>query len=316
MEKNIFDCLILGGGPAGMSGALYCSRAGLNCDIVDSSALGGTPSNFCEIENYLGFNRIEGAQLCERFEEHINNFNVQKFPYEEIQNVKLDSPVKEIRSLDKTFFSKTVIIATGAKPKKLNVKGETEFLGKGVSYCAVCDGAFYKNKVVAVIGGGNSALEEADYLTRFANTVYLIHRRDEFRADKIIQKRVFENKKIKIVYNSVAEEIQGNQKVERILIRNVLNNEISTINLDGIFIYIGLKPNSELFDNKLKQDEQGFIITDNTMQTSVEGVYAIGDIRNTPLRQVITAVSDGAIAGVTVSKYLLEKEKANESISL
>ena len=191
-----------------------------------------------------------------------------------------------------------------------------EFIGKGVSYCAVCDGAFYKNKVVAVVGGGNSALEEAIYLTRFADIVYLIHRRDEFRADKIIQKRVFENKKIKPIFNSTVEEIKGNQKVEKIIVKNVLNNEIGTINLDGIFIYIGLKPNSELFTGKLKQDEQGFIITDNTMQTSTIGVYAIGDIRNTPLRQVITAVSDGAIAGVTVSKYLLEKEKANESISL
>lgn len=315
-KDNIFDCIILGGGPAGMSGALYCSRAGLNCAIVDSSALGGTPSNFCEIENYLGFNRIEGAELCERFEQHINNFNVQKFPYEEIQNVELNSPVKKIISLDKAFLSKTVIIATGAKPKKLNVKGEAEFTGRGVSYCAVCDGAFYKNKIAAVVGGGNSALEEADYLTRFADTVYLIHRRDEFRADKIIQTRVFENKKIKPVLNSTVEEIQGGNKVEKILVKNVLNNEINTIHLDGIFIYIGLKPNSELFNNKLKQDEQGFIITDNTMQTSVDGVYAIGDVRNTPLRQVITAVSDGAIAGVTVSKYLLEKEKANESISL
>ena len=311
MENNIFDCLILGGGPAGMSGALYCSRAGLNCAIVDSSALGGAPSNYCEIENYLGFNRIDGAELCERFEEHINNFNVQKFPFEEIQNVELNSNVKKITTIDKELLAKTIIIATGAKAKKLNIKGEKEFKGRGVSYCAVCDGAFYKNKVVAVVGGGNSALEEALYLTRFANIVYLIHRRDEFRADKIIQNRVFENKKIKPILNSVIEEIQGTNKVEKIILKNTLNNNINEINLDGIFIYIGLEPNSELFNDKLEQDKQGFIITDNTMQTSVDGVYAIGDVRNTPLRQVITAV-----AGVTVSKYLMEKEKEHESISL
>ena len=316
MENNIFDCLILGGGPAGMSGALYCSRAGLNCAIVDSSALGGAPSNYCEIENYLGFNRIDGAELCERFEEHINNFNVQKFPFEEIQNVELNSNVKKITTIDKELLAKTIIIATGAKAKKLNIKGEKEFKGRGVSYCAVCDGAFYKNKVVAVIGGGNSALEEALYLTRFANIVYLIHRRNEFRADKIIQNRVFENKKIKPILNSVVEEIQGTNKVEKIILKNTLNKNINEINLDGIFIYIGLEPNSELFNDKLEQDKQGFIITDNTMQTSVDGVYAIGDVRNTPLRQVITAVSDGAIAGVTVSKYLMEKEKEHESISL
>ena len=256
------------------------------------------------------------SELCERFEEHINNFNVQKFPFEEIQNVELNSNVKKITTIDKELLAKTIIIATGAKAKKLNIKGEKEFKGRGVSYCAVCDGAFYKNKVVAVIGGGNSALEEALYLTRFANIVYLIHRRNEFRADKIIQNRVFENKKIKPILNSVVEEIQGTNKVEKIILKNTLNKNINEINLDGIFIYIGLEPNSELFNDKLEQDKQGFIITDNTMQTSVDGVYAIGDVRNTPLRQVITAVSDGAIAGVTVSKYLIEKEKEHESISL
>ena len=316
MKNNIFDCLIIGGGPAGMSGALYCSRAGLNCAIVDSSALGGAPSNYCEIENYLGFNRIEGAELCERFEEHINNFNVEKFPFEEIQKVNLSSSIKKIITLDKELSAKTIIIATGAKPKKLGVKGEIEFTGRGVSYCAVCDGAFYKNKVTAVVGGGNSALEEAQYLTRFSDVVYLIHRRNEFRADKIIQERVFNNKKIKLILNSTVEEIIGDNKVNEIKVKNVSTGEISTIALDGIFPYIGMEPNCELFNNQLKQDEQGFIITDNTMQTSIEGVYAIGDIRNTPLRQVITAVSDGAIAGVMVSRYLMEKEKANESISL
>ncbi len=308
MEK-VFDCLILGGGPAGMSGALYCSRGGLDCAIVDLSALGGTPANYCEIENYLGFNRIDGAELCERFEEHINNFNVQKFPFEEIKSVELNSDIKKIVTFDKELFAKTIIIATGAKPKKLGVKGENEFYGKGVSYCAVCDGAFYKDKTVAVVGGGNSALEEALYLTRFADTVYLIHRRNEFRADKIIQDRVLKNKKIKPVLNSIVEEISGDNKVREVKLKNVLNNELNTLKLDGIFVYIGFNPNAELFKGQLKQDEQGFIITDNTMQTSVKGVYAIGDIRNTPLRQVITAVSDGAIAGVMVSRYLMEAKK-------
>ena len=316
--ENVFDCIIIGGGPAGMSSALYCSRAGLNCAIIDSSALGGAPSNYCEIENYLGFNRIDGAELCERFEEHINNFNVEKFPFEEIQNVDLNSTIKKITTLDKELSAKSIIIATGAKPKKLGVKGEIDFIGRGVSYCAVCDGAFYKDKIAAVIGGGNSALEEAQYLTRFAKTVYLIHRRNEFRADKIIQNRVFKNEKIKLILNSTVEEILGNNRVEEIKVKNVLNNAISTIKLDGIFPYIGLEPNSELFNNKLKQDKYGFIITDETMQTSVQGVYAIGDIRNTPLRQVITAVSDGAIAGVMVSRYLMEQDKGviNESISI
>ena len=316
--NNIFDCLILGGGPAGMSGALYCSRGGLNCAIIDSSALGGTPANYCEIENYLGFNRIEGAELCERFEEHINNFNVQKFPFEEIKSVELNSPVKKITTSDKELFAQTIIIATGAKPKKLGIKGEDEFYGRGVSYCAVCDGAFYKDKIAAVVGGGNSALEEAQYLTRFAKRVYLIHRRNEFRADKIVQKRVFDNKKIELVLNSTVEEILGDNRVKELKIKNVITGENKVVSVDGIFPYIGMSPNSELFNNQLELDKQGFIITDNTMQTSAEGVYAIGDIRNTPLRQVITAVSDGAIAGVMVSRYLLENEKGaiHESISL
>jgi len=309
-EKKVLDCIILGGGPAGMSGALYCSRAGLNCAIVDASSLGGAPSNYCEIENYLGFKRIDAAELCERFEDHINNFNVEKFPFEEIQSVDFSSPIKKIKTLDKELFAKTVIIATGAKPKKLGVKGEYENIGKGVSYCAVCDGAFYKDKIVAVVGGGNSALEEAIYLTRFAKLVYIIHRRNELRADKIIQKRAKENSKIKFILNTVVEEILAQEKVIGIKIKNILNNNIEIINLDGIFVYIGLTPNSELFSAQLAQDKQGFIITDNTMKTNVDGVYAIGDVRNTPLRQVITAVSDGAIAGVEASKYLITQKEA------
>ena len=311
--SDIFDCLIIGGGPAGMSAALYCSRAGLNCAIVDMSSLGGTPVNYCEIENYLGAGRIESARLCQRFEEHIDNFNVKKFPYEEISDVDISSSIKKIKTYDKELFAKTVIIATGAHPRKLNVKGENENIGKGVSYCAVCDGAFYKNKTVAVVGGGNSALEEALYLTRFAKTVYLIHRRNEYRADKILQERVLKNKKIKPVLNSTVEEILSDKKVTGVVIKN--NGSIKTLELDGIFIYIGTSPNSELFCGKLKQDEFGFIITDMTMKTSAQGVFAIGDVRNTPLRQVITAVSDGAIAGVEASRYIetIEKEKVNES---
>ena len=310
-NEEIYDSVILGGGPAGMSSALYCSRSGLNCAIVDISALGGAPSNYCEIENYLGFKKIGANELCEKFEEHIDTFNVAKFPFEEIQNVDLLSPIKSVKTLDRELKAKTIIIATGAKPKKLGVKGEIENIGKGVSYCAVCDGAFYKDKVVAVVGGGNSALEEALYLTRFARIVYLIHRRSEFRADFVIQTRIKENKKIKLILNSTVEEILADEKVNAIKIKNLKSNKIETVKLDGIFPYIGIEPNSKMFSAQLKQDEKGFIITDSTMKTSIEGVYAIGDIRNTPLRQVITAVSDGAIAGVEVSKYISQNVTVN-----
>ena len=305
MQEESFDCIILGGGPAGLSSALYARRANLNCAIVDISAIGGTPSNYCEIENYLGFDKINGWELCERFEEHVDKFEVQKFPYEEIKSVDIVSPVKKIVTADKEFLSKTIIIATGAKPKKLNIKGEKENIGHGVSYCAVCDGALYKNKIAAVIGGGNSALEEALYLTRFAKKVYLIHRRMEFRADKIIQDRIKNNDKIELILNYSPVEITGNGRVEAIRLKNNVNFSEIEIKTDGVFPYIGIEPNVEYFSGQLKQDEQGFIITDNSMRTSQKGVFAIGDIRNTPLRQVVTAVADGAIAGVEASKYIM-----------
>lgn len=313
MSNKIFDCIILGGGPAGLSSALYCARGNLDCAIIDISSIGGAPVNYCEIENYLGFDKIKGFELCEKFENHINNFNITKLEYEEITKVDLKSNIKTITTKNSTYRAKTVIIATGAKPKKLNIKGEVENIGKGVSYCAVCDGAFYKDKVVMVVGGGNSALEEALYLTTFAKKVYLMHRRDEFRADKIIQKRVQENKKIELILNSIPLEIMADKTVNSVKILNNQTNKEKIIKIDGIFPYIGIEPNIELFLHQVNFDKFGFIITDNTMKTNLEGVYAIGDVRNTPLRQVITAVSDGAVAGVEVSKYLLNlKETIKE----
>ncbi len=305
MQDKIFDCVILGGGPAGLSAALYLRRANVDCAIVEKSALGGTPTNYCEIENYLGLGRVSGFELCEKFEEHVDNFDVKKFPFEEIESVDLVSPIKKIVTKENTFLARSVIIATGAKPKKLNIKGEAENVGKGVSYCAVCDGAFYKDKIVCVIGGGNSALEEALYLTKFAKKVYIVHRRDKFRADDIIQKRVFENKKIELLLDYSPVEIIAKEKVEVIKLQNVQTLKIKEYKTDGIFPYIGLEPNSELFSAQVEEDKNGFILTDGAMKTNIEGVYAVGDVRNTPLRQVITAVSDGAIAGVEASKYLM-----------
>lgn len=305
MSDKIFDCIILGGGPAGLSSALYAHRCGMKTAIIDISAIGGAPANYMEIENYLGFNKIQGFELCEKFENHIDEFNIKKFPYEEIENIDLISSVKKITTSNGEYFAKTVIIATGAKNKKLGVKGEIENIGKGVSYCAVCDGAFYKDKIVAVVGGGNSALEEAKYLTQHAKKVYIIHRRDTFRADKIIQDKVFKNKKIELILNSVVDEIIANDKVNSVAIKNIKTDKKTKIKTDGIFPYIGLEPNVEKFGAQLKLDESGFILTDINMKTNIEGVYAVGDVRNTPLRQVITAVSDGAVASVSASKYLL-----------
>ena len=263
---------------------------------------GGQPSNYLELENYPGFQVVGGYDLMEKFEEHADKFGVKKFPMQEIQSIDLNS--KRIITSENEFSAKTIIIATGAQPMKLGVPGEKEFVGRGVSYCAVCDGAFYRNKVVAVVGGGNAAVEEAMYLTKFADKVYLVHRRDELRADKIVQERAFKNEKIEFVWNSIVTEIKGENLVDTVVLENVKTHEISNLSVNGVFPYIGIVPNVENISGQLLQDAGGFIITDETMATSVEGVFAVGDVRKTPLRQVITAASDGAVGAVYAVKYI------------
>ena len=310
MEKKIFDVVILGGGPAGFSAAIYAARGAVSTAIVDVNMLGGQPSNYLELENYPGFQLVGGYDLMEKFEEHADKFGVKKFPMQEIE--KVDLAQKKIYTKEYEFSAKSIIIATGAQPQKLGVLGEKEFVGRGVSYCAVCDGAFYKDKIVAVVGGGNSAIEEAMYLTKFAKKVYVIHRRDKLRADKIIQERAFKNQKIEFIWNSIVFEIQGENTVKSILLKDTQTDKISKLDVDGIFPYIGISPNTELFSGQLNQDKYGFIITDTTMATSVDGVYAIGDVRNTPLRQVVTAASDGAI-GATYALRYIEQTKEIET---
>ena len=302
MEQLNFDTVILGGGPAGLSAAIYAGRGAVSTAIVDLNMLGGQPSNYLELENYPGFSLVGGYDLMEKFEEHADKFGVQKYPMQEIQSIDLKS--KTIVTNEYEFKAKTIIIATGAQPMKLGVPGEKEFVGRGVSYCAVCDGAFYRNKVVAVVGGGNSAVEEAMYLTKFADKVYVIHRRNELRADKIVQERAFKNEKIEFIWDSVVKEIKGDNLVNTAVLENVKTKEISNLPVNGVFPYIGITPNAENFSGQLEQDAAGFIITDETMATSVEGVFAVGDVRKTPLRQVITAASDGAIGAVFAVKYI------------
>ena len=306
-----YDAVILGGGPAGLSAGIYMARSQAKTAIIDISMLGGQPSNYLELENYPGFSVIGGYELMEKFEEHADKFGVEKYPMQEIKAVNLISNPKIIETLDATFKAKTVIIACGAHPTKLGVKGELEFIGRGVSYCAVCDGAFYQDKIVAVAGGGNTAVEEGIYLTKFAKKVYIIHRRGELRADKIIQERAFNNKKIEFIWNSSVKEIQGKDFVESVVVQNTKTGEIEILKTDGIFPFIGFTPNIKEINGQIEQDAQGFIITDETMKTSVEGVYAVGDVRKTPLRQVITAASDGAIGAVYAGKYLESVTKIN-----
>ncbi len=299
-----YDVIILGGGPAGFSAGIYSARGSLKTAILDINMTGGQPSNYLEIENYPGFSLIGGYELMEKFEQHADKFGVEKFPMVEIEKINLSCDKKEIETNDCIFKSKIVILATGAQPKKLNIKGEEEYKGRGVSYCAVCDGAFYKDKTVAVVGGGNSAVEEAIYLTKFAQKVYIIHRRDTLRADKIIQERAMNNPKIEFIFNSIPIEIQGTNSVESIIVQNTSTKQDTKIQTNGVFPYIGITPNTEMFNGQIKQNPQGFVETDENMQTSLKGVYAIGDVRNTPLRQVITAASDGAIAACSAVRYL------------
>jgi len=304
MEEKQFDIIILGGGPAGLSAAVYAARSAAKVAVIDISMFGGQPSNYLELENYTGFKKVGGYELMEQFEEHADMFGVEKYPMEEIQSVDLTSEVKTVKTINGEFKAKAIIIATGAQPKKLGVNGEKEFVGRGVSYCAVCDGAFYKEKTVAVVGGGNAAVEEAMYLTRFADKVYLIHRRNELRADKIVQERAFKNEKLEFIYDTVVKEIKGEDLVTHAVIENVKTGEVRDLPINGIFPYIGFTPNVELFNGQVEQDNNGFIVTDDKMQTNVKGVYAIGDVRTTPLRQVITAAADGAVAAVYAGRYV------------
>lgn len=304
MQVYEFDTIILGGGPAGFSAGIYASRGAVSTAMIDINMMGGQPSNYLELENYPGFSTIGGYDLMEKFEEHADKFGVQKFPMQEIERVDLLSNPKVIQTKEAEFKAKTVIIATGAQPMKLGVPGEKEFVGRGVSYCAVCDGAFYREKVVAVVGGGNAAVEEAMYLTKFADKVYIIHRRDALRADKIVQERAFKNEKIEFVWDSIVKEIKGDDLVHTVVIENVKSHELSELSVNGVFPYIGMVPNIENINGQLEQDKGGFIITDETMKTSVDGVFAVGDVRHTPLRQVITAAADGAVGAVYAVKYL------------
>lgn len=317
MKRELnFDMVILGGGPAGFSAGIYAARGNVKTAIVDISMMGGQPSNYLELENYPGFSMIGGYDLMEKFEEHADKFGVEKFPMQEIEKIDLISEPKQIITADTVFNAKTVIIATGAKPQKLGIPGEIEFIGRGVSYCAVCDGAFYKEKIITVIGGGNAAIEEAVYLTKFAQKVYVLHRRDKLRADKILQERAFNNPKIEFVFDTIPTEILGDKTVQKVVVKNVKTGEKSELLTDGVFPYIGFSPNVDMINGQIKQDERGFILTDKTLHTSQDGVWAIGDVRVTPLRQVITAAADGALAAIYATRFLEEKEAERKIGSL
>ncbi|GAA5350743.1 thioredoxin-disulfide reductase [Streptococcus uberis] len=300
----MYDTLIIGSGPAGMTAALYAARSNLKVGIIEQGAPGGQMNNTSEIENYPGYDNISGPELSMKMYEPLEKFSVEHI-YGIVQKVEDADEVKRVITDDSTYEAKTVIIATGAKYKLLNVKGEDEFTSRGVSYCAVCDGAFFRNQDLLVVGGGDSAVEEAIYLTQFAKSVTIVHRRDELRAQKILQDRAFANNKISFIWDSVVEEIQGNNiKVSNVLIKNVKTGQITNHDFGGVFIYVGMIPVSSMASDLGICDQDGWILTDDQMKTTRPGIFAIGDVRQKNLRQITTAVGEGAIAGQGVYHYI------------
>jgi thioredoxin reductase (NADPH) len=301
-----YDVIIIGAGPAGLSAAIYSARGGLKTAVFERAFIGGQITVTDEVENYPGFEEpLSGFDLTERMRAQAARFGTEFFD-EEIIALGLEGLCKIIETSKNKFRAKAVIICTGAHPRRLNVPGEEHYTGRGVSYCATCDGALYRDRTVAVVGGGDSAIEEGLFLTRFAKKVVVIHRRDQLRAQQIIQQRAFRNPKMEFVWDSVVQEIQGETKVERLEVFNRKTNEISYIPVDGIFIYVGILPNNELLESRIELDSSGFVLTDEFMHTNVPGIFAAGDIRHTVLRQVVTATSDGAVAAWSAEKWIIE----------
>ena len=296
-----YDLIIIGAGPAGLTAAIYALRARLNTLIIERAGVGGQIALTDIIENYPGFPTISGPELMKRFEEHARKFGLETI-FDEVLEIRNEGRVKVIRGSERTYETKAVIVSTGAQPQALGVKGEKELLGRGVSYCATCDGPFFTGKDVAVVGGGDTAIKEAIYLAKMVKTLKVIHRRDKLRAEKILQEEAFSNPRIGFLWDSVVDEILGQEKVEGVRYRNVKTGHLSETRVDGIFIFIGIRPNADFIH--VEKNEWGFIKTDSDLQTSIPGIFAAGDCRVTPLRQVATAVGDGAIAVVSAEKYL------------
>jgi thioredoxin reductase (NADPH) len=303
-----YDVVIIGGGPAGLTAGLYTSRAMMKSLLIEKGIPGGQMATTYRIENYPGFDEgISGLELSQRMERQARKFGLE-FSSGRVEEIRLDDNEKVLITDDGLEIrTKALIIATGVEPKSLKVDGEERFRGRGVSYCATCDGAFFRDKKIAVIGGGDSALEEALFLTRFAEEIFIIHRRDKLRATRILQERAFEESKIKFIWDSFVEKIEGDDTVNKIVIRNLKNDKTEFLSVSGVFIYIGSNSNTEFLRGLVNLDSNGFIITDEKMATSVPGIYAAGDVRTKTLKQIATAVGDGAIAAKSAEKYIEDK---------
>lgn len=297
----MYDLIIIGGGPAGLTAGIYAQRARLKTLLLEKEILGGQIAVSDVIENYPGFPSISGADLMERFEQHARGLGLE-IKMADVMDILDRDKEKIIKTSEGDLIAKTVIVATGAKPKRLGISGEKEFTGKGVSYCATCDGPFFKGQKVLVVGGGDTAVKEAVYLSRIAGRVYIAHRRDQLRAEKVIQEKVFSTPNIEMLWSHVLKEIKGKTGVEKVILQNLKDNSVRELDVKGVFVFVGINPTTDFVD--VEKDKNGFIKTDQGMQTSVKGIFAAGDCRTTPLKQVSTAVGDGAIAAFMAEKYI------------
>ena len=302
-----YDLIIVGAGPAGMTAALYAGRSMLNTIVLERGISGGELLNTEIIEDYPGFEHIEGWELAQKFESHAKKFGAEFVQETVVTLKKLDDGAFEATTDSGTVYrSKTAIITSGGTPIKLGVPGEVEYAGKGVSYCAICDGAFFRGHTIAVVGGGDAAVEESDFLTRYAEKVYLIHRRDELRASKILQKRLFENPKIEVIWDTVVTEIQADEQglVKNLRLQDVNTHARRDLAATGIFVFVGFRPNTGIIEGHVDHDEMGYLKTDMNMETSIKGLFAAGDVRVQLTRQVTTAAGDGTTAAIAAEKYL------------
>ncbi|MGB9807602.1 MAG: thioredoxin-disulfide reductase [Thermosulfidibacteraceae bacterium] len=304
MDKRSWELIIIGAGPAGLTAGIYAARSRIDAMILERFAPGGQIALSDWVENYPGFeDGISGLELVEKMRRQVERLGVP-IVNGEVKAIEEHRDKKVVYVDSNWFEAKAVIIATGTAPKKLGVPGEDKLIGKGVSYCATCDAPFYKNMVAAVIGGGDTAVQEALFLSKFASKIYLIHRRDRLRAAPILTEKLFNNEKIEVIWNSIVTEIRGENSVESIVVRNLKTQEESVVRVDGVFIFIGVKPNTVFVSDILDLDANGFIITNENMETNVPGIFAAGDVRRKLLRQVITACADGAIAVYSAESYL------------
>ncbi|WP_209121877.1 thioredoxin-disulfide reductase [Alkalihalobacillus sp. BA299] len=311
----IYDVVIAGAGPAGMTAAVYTSRARMSTLMVEKGLPGGQMTKTEDIENYPGFETILGPDLSQKMFEHSKKFGAE-YVRGEIQQIKDGYPFKTVIVDGKEYKTKSVILATGAEHRHLGVPGEKELSGFGVSYCAVCDGAFFADQELVVVGGGDSAVEEAIFLTRFASKVTIIHRREELRAQKIIQKRAFDNEKIEFVWNHTVEEIVGDGMVSGVLIKDTVTGEITEFPCNGVFIYIGMDPLTDCVKDLGITNENGYVLVDEDMKTSVKGIFSSGDVNEKTLRQVITATGDGSIAAISSQHYVENLEEELKEMNL